>query len=85
MCFENLSPSFKLDRTVQEFFSFFKVRVYEKYAQVSECNAKLFHSLSQGDHIWHADMLEVDGWWDGKVGNGLLVPLTYCDDTSYFY
>ncbi|CAL2246404.1 unnamed protein product [Prunus armeniaca] len=33
---------FKLDLTVQEFFDFFEVRRYKKYAQVRVCNAKLF-------------------------------------------
>ncbi|KAI5322885.1 hypothetical protein L3X38_031957 [Prunus dulcis] len=26
-------------------------------------------SLSQGDHVWSTDMLEVSGRWEGEVGN----------------
>ncbi|CAL8162508.1 unnamed protein product [Prunus armeniaca] len=66
-----------------EFFYFFEVRHYEKYAQVQVCNAKLFDSLSQGDHVWQTDMLEVSGRWEGEVSGGLLVPLTYCDGKSH--
>ncbi|CAL2246122.1 unnamed protein product [Prunus armeniaca] len=51
ICFENLSRFFKLDLTVREFFYFFEVRCFEKYAQVRARKAKLFDSLSQGDHV----------------------------------
>ncbi|KAI5323556.1 hypothetical protein L3X38_032628 [Prunus dulcis] len=66
MCFENLSRFFKLGLIVWEFFYFFKVRRYEKYAQVNVCNTKLFNSLSQEDHVWQADVLEVSRWWEGE-------------------
>lgn len=85
MCFENLNSFFKLELTVHEFFYFFKVRRYKKYAQVRVCKAKLFDSLNQGDHIWHVDMLEVSGRWEGEGGDGPLVPVTYCDGMLYFY
>ncbi|CAL9020970.1 unnamed protein product [Prunus brigantina] len=49
MCFENLSRFFKLGLIVREFFYFFEVRHYEKYAQVLMCKANLFDSLSQTD------------------------------------
>ncbi|CAL8174782.1 unnamed protein product [Prunus armeniaca] len=75
----NLSRIFKLDMTVREFFYFFEVRHYEKYAQVRICHAKMFNNLSQGDHVWHDDVFEVSGWWEGDVSNGLLVPITYCN------
>ncbi|CAL2265878.1 unnamed protein product [Prunus armeniaca] len=80
MCFENLSRFFKLGLIMQEFFYFFKVRRYEKYAQVNVCNAKLFNSLSQEDHVWQADVLEVSRWWEREVNDGPLVPLTYYDE-----
>ena len=79
ICFENLSRFFKLDLTVKEFFYFFEVRRFEKYAQLRACEPKLFDSLSQGDHVWSKDVLEVSGRWEGEVGDGPLVPLTYCD------
>lgn len=60
ICFDNLNRFFKLGLIVREFFYFFEVRSYEKYAQVSVYNAKLFNSFSQGDHLWHADVLEVN-------------------------
>ncbi|CAL9018571.1 unnamed protein product, partial [Prunus brigantina] len=53
---------------------------YEMYAQVRVCNAKLFDNFSQRDHVWHPEVLEVSGRWEGKVGNGPLVPLTYYDE-----
>ncbi|CAL9006323.1 unnamed protein product, partial [Prunus brigantina] len=28
--------------------------------------------------VWSTDALEVNGKWEGEVGNGLLVPITYC-------
>ncbi|CAL8153053.1 unnamed protein product [Prunus armeniaca] len=59
---------------------FKKVRCYEMYAQVRICNAKLFDNFSQRDHMWHAEVLEVSGRWEGKVGNGPLVPLIYYDE-----
>ncbi|BBN67706.1 hypothetical protein Prudu_159S000600, partial [Prunus dulcis] len=34
-------------------------RHFKRYAQVSIYKAKLFNSLSQGDHAWHDDVLEV--------------------------
>ncbi|BBH07535.1 Protein kinase family protein with leucine-rich repeat domain, partial [Prunus dulcis] len=79
MCFENLSRFFMLELTVREFFYFFEVRHFERYAQVRVYNAKLFNSFSQGDHAWHDDVLEVSGRWEGDVGDGPLVPITYCD------
>jgi len=79
--FDNLSHFFKLDLTMWEFFYFFEVRRYEKYAQVRACNAKLFDSLSQGDHVWHVDVLEVTGRWGGEVDDDPLVPLIYCGCT----
>ncbi|BBN68396.1 Protein kinase family protein with leucine-rich repeat domain, partial [Prunus dulcis] len=62
MCIENLSRFFMLELTVREFFYFFEVRHFERYAQVRVYKAKLFNSLSQGDHAWH-DVLEVSGRW----------------------
>ncbi|CAL9013897.1 unnamed protein product [Prunus brigantina] len=84
MCFENLSRFFILELTVREFFYFFEVRCFKEYAQLRTCNVKLFDSLSQGDHVWHDDVLEVSGRWEGDVGDGPLVPITYCnaDDIS---
>ncbi|KAL6289075.1 hypothetical protein ACE6H2_006585 [Prunus campanulata] len=78
-CFENLSRFFTLELTVREFFYFFQVRRFEDYAQVRIYKAKLFDSLSQGDHAWHDDVLEVSGRWEGDVGDGPLVPITYCN------
>lgn len=83
MCFKNLSRFFKLDLMVLEFFYFFKVRCYKNYAQVCVCNAKLFGNLSQGDHVWHVDVLEVSGRWEGEVKEGPFVPFTYYDGRSY--
>ncbi|CAL8153376.1 unnamed protein product [Prunus armeniaca] len=83
MCFKNLSYVFKLDLTVGEFFYFFEVRHYKKYAQARVCKAKLFDNLSQGDHVWHVDVLEVSRRWEAEVDDGPLGPLTYCDGTSY--
>ncbi|BBH09002.1 Protein kinase family protein with leucine-rich repeat domain, partial [Prunus dulcis] len=37
------------------------VRHFEQYAQVRIYKAKLFDGLSQGDHAWHDDVLEVSG------------------------
>lgn len=85
MCFGNLSCFFKLDLMVWEFFYFSEVKRYKKYSQVRVWNAKLFDSLNQGDLVWHTDMLKVNRRWEGEVGNGPLVPLTYCDGMSYFY
>ncbi|CAL2246142.1 unnamed protein product [Prunus armeniaca] len=45
-------------------------------------SSKLFDSLSQGDHIWHADVLEVSERWEGEVGDGPLVPITYYDEND---
>ncbi|CAL9024579.1 unnamed protein product [Prunus brigantina] len=78
MCFENLSRFFMLELTVREFFYFFEVRHFEQYAQVRTYKTKLFDGLSQGDHAWHDDVLEVSGRWEGDVGDGPLVPITYC-------
>lgn len=39
----------------------------------------LFDSLSQEDHVWSKDVLEVNGRWEGEVGDYPLVPLTYSD------
>ncbi|CAL8169024.1 unnamed protein product [Prunus armeniaca] len=60
------------------------IMCFKEYAQLRNCNVKLFDSLSQGDHVWHDDVLEVSGQWEGDVGDGPLVPLTYCnlDDIS---
>ncbi|CAL8162509.1 unnamed protein product [Prunus armeniaca] len=80
ICFENLSHFFKLEMIMQEFFYFSEVRHYEKDAQVRMFNAKLFDNFSQGDHVWHTDMLEVSDKWKGEVEDGPLVSLTYCDD-----
>ncbi|XP_021800206.1 LRR receptor-like serine/threonine-protein kinase FLS2 [Prunus avium] len=82
LCFENLSRFFKLGLTVREFFYFFEVRHFEKYAQVRACQPRLFDSFSQGDHVWSKDVLEVSGRWEGEVGDGPLVPLTYCDGNA---
>ncbi|CAL8131699.1 unnamed protein product [Prunus armeniaca] len=82
MCFENLSHFFMLELTVREFFYFFEVRCFKEYAQLSTCNVKLFDSLSQGDHVWHDDVLEVSRRWEGDVGDGPLVPLTYCNSND---
>ncbi|CAL8176054.1 unnamed protein product [Prunus armeniaca] len=38
--------------------------------------------MSEGDHAWSTDMLEVSGIWVGEVGDGPLVPLTYCDEND---
>ena len=85
MCFENLSRFFTLELTVREFFYFFEVRCFKEYAQLRTCNVKIFDSLSQGDHVWHDDVLEVSGRWEGDVGDGPLVPITYCNGTSFFW
>ncbi|CAL2256654.1 unnamed protein product [Prunus armeniaca] len=82
MCFKNLSRFFKLELTVQEFFYFFKVRRFEKYCQVCIYHAKLFDSSSQGDHVWHDDVLEVNKWWEGDVDDGPLVPISYCNASN---
>ncbi|CAL2271554.1 unnamed protein product [Prunus armeniaca] len=60
------------------------IMCFKEYAQLRTCNVKLFDSLSQGDHVWHDDVLEVSGRWEGDVGDGPLVPITYCnaDDIS---
>ncbi|CAL8154981.1 unnamed protein product [Prunus armeniaca] len=78
MCFENLSRFFTLELTLREFFYFFEVRHFEQYAQVRTYKTKLFDGLSQGDHAWHDDVLEVSGRWEGDVRDGPLVPVTYC-------
>ncbi|KAI5316380.1 hypothetical protein L3X38_036087 [Prunus dulcis] len=65
ICFENMSCFFKLDLTLREFFYYFEVRHYGTYAQVRVCKAKLFDSLNQGDHVWHAYVLEISGRWEG--------------------
>ncbi|KAI5313613.1 hypothetical protein L3X38_042789 [Prunus dulcis] len=50
------------------------------HAQVRVYKAKLFNSLSQGDHAWHDDVLEVSGRWEAKLFNSLSPnPITYCD------
>ncbi|CAL2247757.1 unnamed protein product [Prunus armeniaca] len=77
MYFENLSRFFKLELTVLEFFYFFKVRHFEKYGQVRIYNAKMFGSFSQGVHVWHDNVLEVSGRWEGDVDDGPLVPISY--------
>ncbi|KAL6294131.1 hypothetical protein ACE6H2_002273 [Prunus campanulata] len=82
-CFENLSRFFTLELTVREFFYFFQVRRFEDYAQVRIYKAKLFDSLSQGDHAWHDDVLEVSGRWEGDVGDGPLIPITYCNGMPF--
>ncbi|CAL8081775.1 unnamed protein product [Prunus armeniaca] len=38
--------------------------------------------MSQGDHVWSTDMLEVSGIRVGEVGDGPLIPLTYCDEND---
>ncbi|BBN70537.1 Serine protease inhibitor SERPIN family protein, partial [Prunus dulcis] len=50
------------------------------YAQVRVYKAKLFNSLSQRDHAWQGDVLEVSGRWEGDVSKGPLVPISYCDE-----
>ncbi|CAL9010781.1 unnamed protein product [Prunus brigantina] len=35
-----------------------------------------------GHHVWSTDMLEVSCRWVGEVGDGPLVPLTYCDEND---
>ncbi|CAL2240991.1 unnamed protein product [Prunus armeniaca] len=80
ICFENLSHFFKLDLTVKEFLYFFEVRRFEKYAQLRARKPKLLDSLSHGDHVWSKDVLEVNSRWEGEVGDGPLVPFTYCDN-----
>ncbi|KAI5343030.1 hypothetical protein L3X38_010906 [Prunus dulcis] len=35
----------------------------------SRQGSKWQHSLSQGDHVWHTDVLEVSGKWEVEVGN----------------
>ncbi|CAL2278388.1 unnamed protein product [Prunus armeniaca] len=59
-----------------------QLRRYEKYAQICVCKDKLFDSLNQGDHVWHADVLEVSGMWEGEVGDAPLVLITYCDEND---
>ncbi|KAI5316927.1 hypothetical protein L3X38_036634 [Prunus dulcis] len=51
ICFDNQNCFFKLDLMIGEFFYFFEVRRYKKYALVCVCNAELFNSLSHGDHV----------------------------------
>ncbi|BBH05405.1 Serine protease inhibitor SERPIN family protein, partial [Prunus dulcis] len=60
-----------------------EVRHFERYAQVRVYKAKLFNGLSQGDHAWHDDVLEVSGRWEGDVSDGPLVPITYCDASNW--
>ncbi|KAI5327028.1 hypothetical protein L3X38_026424 [Prunus dulcis] len=43
---------------------------------------KLFDSFCQGNYVWHADVLEVSGRWEGEVGDGPLLPVTYCDEND---
>ncbi|CAL2266507.1 unnamed protein product [Prunus armeniaca] len=38
--------------------------------------------MSQGDHVWSTDMLEVSSRRVREVGDGLLIPLTYCDEND---
>ncbi|CAL2226484.1 unnamed protein product [Prunus armeniaca] len=38
--------------------------------------------MSQGDHMWSTDMLEVSGRRVREVGDGPLIPLTYCDEND---
>ncbi|CAL8167888.1 unnamed protein product [Prunus armeniaca] len=38
--------------------------------------------MSQGDHVWSTDMLEVSGRRVREVGDGPLIALTYCDDDA---
>ncbi|CAL2276192.1 unnamed protein product [Prunus armeniaca] len=83
MCFENLSRFFKLELRVREFFYFFEVMRYEKYAQIHICHAKLFDKFIQRDHVWHDDVLEVSRRWEDDVGDGPFVPITYCNGTSF--
>ncbi|CAL2271150.1 unnamed protein product [Prunus armeniaca] len=83
----SLGFKFPLSKLFKEVFCAMEcapMRCFKEYAQLHTCNVKLFDSLSQGDHVWHDDVLEVSGWWEGDVGDGPLVPLTYCnsDDIS---
>ncbi|VVA32272.1 PREDICTED: LOC110760952 [Prunus dulcis] len=57
---------FSLDFTFPLLKFFRKVRCYKKYAQVRVYNAKLVDSLIQGDHAWHAYVLEVSRRWEGE-------------------
>lgn len=82
--FDNLNRLFKLGLTMREFFYFFKVRRYEKYAQLCVSNAKLFDSFSQGDHVWNADVLEISSKWEGEADNGPLVLITYYNGMSQY-
>ncbi|BBH06837.1 hapless 2, partial [Prunus dulcis] len=49
-------------------------RHFERYAQVRVYKAELFNSLSQGDHAWHDDVLEVSGRWKGMSVTAHLFP-----------
>lgn len=82
ICFDNMNCFFKLGLMVREFFYFFEVGCCEKYAKLYVCNAKLFDSLSQVDHVWNADVLEVRGKWEDDVDDGPIVPITYCNGMS---
>ncbi|VVA30905.1 PREDICTED: LOC110760952 partial [Prunus dulcis] len=55
--------------------------VYQVYAQVRIYNVTLFDSLSQGDRVWHDNVLEVSGRWEGNV-DGPLVPITYSNASN---
>lgn len=41
--------------------------------------------MSQGDHVWSTDMLEVSDRQVGEVGDDPLIPLTYCDGKLHPY
>ncbi|CAL8150727.1 unnamed protein product [Prunus armeniaca] len=84
ICFDNLNRFFKLGLTLREFFYFFKVRRCKKYAQLRAHKEKMFDSLSDDDHAWSTDVLEVSGRWEGVADDGPQVPITYChgDDIS---
>ena len=36
--------------------------------------------MSQGNHVWSTNVLEVSGRWEGEVGDGPPIHFTYCDD-----
>ncbi|KAI5311332.1 hypothetical protein L3X38_000053 [Prunus dulcis] len=79
ICFDNLNRFFRLGLTLREFFYFFEVRRCNKYAQLCVHKEKMFDILSDVDHAWSTDVLEVSGKWEGVADDGPQVPITYCD------
>lgn len=82
ICFDNLNRFFNLGLTLREFFYFFEVRRCKKYAQLHAHKEKMFDSLSDDDHAWSTDVLEVSGRWEGVADDGPQVPITYCHGMS---